>query len=223
MNVASSSAQHIGVGGGERSASTWGQSISWAVVIASNSFARVTLVGLSKNHAMTFGTIRLRHAGVHHQVRLVHHLGGRNLGMASVDLTADVPLSPQEAWIHVSDRQAWRLALVHEAWRGDVPDELTVGTTVEGIARVKGMRNRVKWTVITSDPPRQLALSGVGKGGTKFELQFTVRPKAEEGSVLGVRLDLSGRPFFGPLGSGVARAVKGDVQQSLRRFAELYG
>ena len=144
--------------------------------------------------------------------------------MASVDLTADVPLSPQEAWIHVSDLSKlgdW--LVVHEAWRGDVPDELTVGTTVEGIARVKGMRNRVKWTVTTSDPPRQLALSGVGKGGTKFELQFTVRPKAEEGSVLGVRLDLSGRPFFGPLGSGVARAVKGDVQQSLRRFAELYG
>ena len=68
--------------------------------------------------------------------------------MASVDLTADVPLSPQEAWIHVSDLSKlgdW--LVVHEAWRGDVPDELTVGTTVEGIARVKGMRNRVKWTV----------------------------------------------------------------------------
>ncbi len=143
--------------------------------------------------------------------------------MASVDLTADVPLSPQEAWKHVSDLSKlgdW--LVVHEAWRGDVPDELTVGTTVEGVARVKGMRNRVKWTVTTSDPPRQLALSGVGKGGAKYELHFTVRPKAD-GSVLGVRLDLGGRPFFGPLGSGVALAVKGDVQQSLTRFAELYG
>ena len=143
--------------------------------------------------------------------------------MASVDVTADVPLSPQEAWNQVSELSKlgdW-LAL-HEAWRSDVPDELTVGTTVEGIVRVKGMRNRVKWTVTTSDPPRQLALSGVGKGGTKFELQFTVRSKGD-GSVLGVRLDLSGRPFFGPLGSGVARAVKGDAQQSLKRFGELYG
>jgi hypothetical protein len=76
--------------------------------------------------------------------------------------------------------------------------------------------------VVTWDPPRQLALSGVGKGGTKYELHFTVRPKAD-GSVLGMRLNLSGRPFFGPLGSGAARAVKADVQQSLIRFAELYG
>ena len=53
--------------------------------------------------------------------------------------------------------------VLHEAWRSDVPDELAVGTTVEGIVRVKGMRNRVKWTVVTWDPPRQLALSGVGK------------------------------------------------------------
>ena len=143
--------------------------------------------------------------------------------MASVELTADVPLSPQDAWEHLSDvTKLGDWLVVHEAWRGDVPDELTVGTTVDGIVRVKGMRNRVKWTVTTWDPPRQLALSGVGKGGTKYELHFTVRPKAD-GSVLGVRLNLSGRPFFGPLGSGVARAVKADLQQSLTRFAELYG
>jgi hypothetical protein len=63
---------------------------------------------------------------------------------------------------------------------------------------------------------------GRRQGGTKYELHFTVRPEAD-GSALGVRLNLSGRPFFGPLGSGVAWAVKADVQQSLTRFGELSG
>ncbi|OOD82047.1 SRPBCC family protein, partial [Mycobacterium tuberculosis] len=29
--------------------------------------------------------------------------------------------------------------------------------------------------------------------------------------------------LFGPLGSAAARAVKGDVEKSLKQFAELYG
>jgi hypothetical protein len=38
-----------------------------------------------------------------------------------------------------------------------------------------------------------------------------------------VRLELGGRPLFGPVGAAAARAVKGDVQKSLKQFIELYG
>jgi hypothetical protein len=49
-----------------------------------------------------------------------------------------------------------------------------------------------------------------------------VRP-TDEGSTLGLRLELGGRALFGPVGSAAARAVKGDVQKSLQNFVELYG
>lgn len=48
-------------------------------------------------------------------------------------------------------------------------------------------------------------------------------PQKAGGSALGLRLELGGRALFGPLGSAAARAVKGDVEKSLKQFAELYG
>jgi hypothetical protein len=143
--------------------------------------------------------------------------------MAAVDMSADLRISPQATWDHVSDlSELGDWLVLHEAWRGAVPSELLEGTKIEGVARAKGMRNRVTWTVTKWDPPNQLALSGSGKGGTKYGVRLTVRPKGE-GSALGLRLELGGRALFGPLGSAAARAVKGDVQQSLKQFVERYG
>ena len=42
---------------------------------------------------------------------------------------------------------------MHEGWRSEVPSELTIGTTLVGVAGAKGMRNRVTWTVRELDPP----------------------------------------------------------------------
>ena len=88
--------------------------------------------------------------------------------------------------------------------------------------RAKGMRNRVTWTVTKWDPPHEVAMSGSGKGGTKYGVTLTVRP-SKGGSTLGLRLELGGRPLFGPVGSAAARAVKGDVRKSLKLFVEKYG
>ena len=143
--------------------------------------------------------------------------------MAAVDVTADVPMSPQDMWDRVSDLSDLGDWLVmHEGWRSELPDELTEGVQVVGVARAKGFRNRVTWTVTTWDPPRQVALSGSGKGGAKYAVMLTVRA-TEEGSALGLRLELGGRPLFGPVGAAAARAVKGDVQKSLKLFVERYG
>jgi uncharacterized protein YndB with AHSA1/START domain len=140
-----------------------------------------------------------------------------------VDLTADVPMSPQKMWDHVSDLSDLGDWLVmHEGWRSELPAELGEGVQVVGVARAKGLRNRVTWTVTTWDPPHQVALSGSGKGGAKYAVTLTVQP-TEQGSSLGLRLELGGRPLFGPVGAAAARAVKGDVQKSLKQFVELYG
>lgn len=140
-----------------------------------------------------------------------------------MDLTADVPMTPQDMWDRVSDLSDlgdW--LTMHEGWRSDLPDEIAEGTQVVGVARAKGFRNRVTWTVTTWDPPHEVAMSGSGKGGAKYVVTLTVRPTGE-GSTLGLRLELGGRALFGPVGSAAARAVKGDVQKSLKNFVELYG
>jgi hypothetical protein len=143
--------------------------------------------------------------------------------MAAVDMTADVPMSPQDMWDHVADLSNLGDWLVlHEGWRSELPDELSEGAEVVGVARAKGFRNRVTWTVTTWEPPHQVALSGSGKGGAKYAVTLTVRP-TKQGSALGLRLELGGRPLFGPVGSAAARAVKGDVEKSLKQFVKLYG
>src|SRR6202034_3334430 len=126
--------------------------------------------------------------------------------MAAVDLTADVPMSPQQMWDHVSDlSELGDWLVMHEGWRSELPDELSEGTQVVGGARPKGFRNRVTWTVTKWDPPHVLAMSGSGKGGAKYAVTLTVRP-AGAGSTLGLRLELGGRALFGPVGSAAARA-----------------
>ena len=143
--------------------------------------------------------------------------------MAAVDMAADVPISPQQMWDHVSDLSNLGDWLVlHEGWRSELPDELNEGTQVVGVARAKGLRNRVTWTVTSWKPPHQVALSGSGKGGAKYAVTLTVQP-TQQGSALGLRLELGGRALFGPVGSAAARAVKGDVEKSLKQFVELYG
>src|SRR5208337_1774364 len=105
--------------------------------------------------------------------------------MASVEMTKDVPMTPQEMWEHVSDlSELGEWLVMHEAWRSELPAELTKGTQVVGVARAKGLRNRVTWTVTTWDPPNRVALSGSGKGGAKYTVTLTVSA-TKKGSNLG--------------------------------------
>lgn len=142
--------------------------------------------------------------------------------MAKLKVSATVPLPPEQAWAHASDLAdlgSW--LSMHEAWRGPVPEQLTAGTELVGVVQVKGMRNRVTWTVTEAAPPRTLALKGSGKGGTKVGLRFTVAPSGS-GSTVAIDVELGGAPLFGPIGSGVARAVKGDFERSLDAFVAKY-
>ncbi|MEV0358056.1 SRPBCC family protein [Nocardia sp. NPDC050697] len=142
--------------------------------------------------------------------------------MAKLKVSADVPLTPEQAWSHASDlAELGTWLTMHEAWRGPVPEHLAAGTTLVGVVTVKGMRNRVTWTVTEATPPRTLALKGAGKGGTKVGLRFTVAPKGD-GSSVSIDVELGGAPLFGPIGSGVARAVKGDFERSLDSFVAKY-
>jgi len=143
--------------------------------------------------------------------------------MAKIELSRELTIKPEQAWAHVSKLEElgdW--LTMHQGWRSELPGELTEGTTIVGVAGAKGMRNRVTWTVRKIDPPKLLEITGDGVGGTKYSLKMTVAP-AKTGCEFTVKIDLGGRPLFGPIGAVAARAVKGDIEQSIEKFVALYG
>jgi len=143
--------------------------------------------------------------------------------MAKLELSRELALAPDVAWEHASDLTAMGEWLeMHEGWRSELPTELAPGTTVVGVAKAKGLRNRVTWTVREIEPPRLLELTGAGVGGTRYGLKMTVEPTSA-GCAFFVRIDLGGAPLFGPIGSAAARAVRGDIERSIQKFEQLYG
>lgn len=143
--------------------------------------------------------------------------------MAKLKVSVAVPLTPEIAWEKASDLAEFDKWLsIHEGWRGELPTELAAGTTAESVVTVKGLRNRVRWTITDYAPPQTLALKGDGKGGVKIGLVLSVTPKGA-GAEVALHIDLGGAPLFGPIGSGVARALKGDIESSLKTFVTVYG
>lgn len=142
--------------------------------------------------------------------------------MAKLELSHQLSLSPEQAWVHASNlAELGDWLQMHQGWRGEVPAELTPGATLVGVAGAKGMRNRVTWTIRKVEPPELLEITGDGVGGTKYGLRMTVAP-TPSGCTFTVRIDMGGRPLFGPIGATAARAVKGDIERSIKRFEELY-
>lgn len=148
---------------------------------------------------------------------------GYDPDVAKLKVSVNVPIEPEAAWTHASDLTEYDKWLsIHEAWRGEVPQELSAGTSLESVAKAKGLRNRIKWTIESYEPPRILKLKGSGKGGVKIGLVLTVTAGKSGGSDLTLDVELGGAPLFGPIGSGVARALKGDIENSLKTFESLY-
>ncbi|RAU98338.1 type II toxin-antitoxin system Rv0910 family toxin [Mycolicibacter senuensis] len=142
--------------------------------------------------------------------------------MAKLELSRELSLPPAEAWSHASNlTELGDWLSLHQGWRCEIPAELEAGMTLVGVAGAKGMRNRVTWTVRKVDPPAMLELTGDGVGGTKYALTLAIAPTAS-GSKFTLRMDLGGRPLFGPIGATAARAVKGDIERSIKRFESLY-
>ena len=145
--------------------------------------------------------------------------------MAKVSVSVDVPLSPEEAWQHASDLSQYKEWLtIHRVWRSKLPEHLDKGSVVESIVEVKGMPNRVKWTIVNFTPPESMTLNGVGVGGVKVKLIGKVRPSDKDGAASVVTMDvhLGGPALFGPIGMIVAAALRGDIQASLDNFVSVF-
>jgi carbon monoxide dehydrogenase subunit G len=142
--------------------------------------------------------------------------------MAKLSGSIDVPLPPEEAWSHASDLSRFKEWLtIHRVWRSKLPEQLEKGSVVESIVEVKGMPNRIKWTIVHYKPPEAMTLNGDGHGGVKVKLLAKVKPR-EDGSVLTFDVHLGGPALFGPIGMVVARALKSDIRESLHNFVTVF-
>lgn len=142
--------------------------------------------------------------------------------MAKLSVSVDVPLPPEQAWEHASDLARFKEWLtIHRVWRSKLPETLEKGTTIESIVEVKGMANRVKWTIVHYKPPQAMTLDGDGRGGVKIKLIAKIIPKGD-GSVVTFDTHLGGPALFGPIGMIVASALRGDIKQSLDNFVTTF-
>jgi carbon monoxide dehydrogenase subunit G len=142
--------------------------------------------------------------------------------MAKLSGSIDVPLPPEVAWNHASDLTRYKEWLtIHRVWRSKLPDDIEKGTVVESIVEVKGMYNRIKWTVVRYKPPEGMTLDGDGVGGVKVKLMAKVQPK-DDGSVVGFDVHLGGPALFGPIGMIVAAALRSDIRESLQNFVKVF-
>ena len=85
--------------------------------------------------------------------------------MAKLSVSVDVPLPPEKAWECASDLSRYKEWLsIHRVWRSKLPETLEKGTVIESIVEVKGMLNRIKWTIVHFKPPEAMTLNGEGRG-----------------------------------------------------------
>ena len=138
--------------------------------------------------------------------------------MAKLSVSVDVPLPPEDAWDCASDLSRYKEWLsIHRVWRSKLPENLEKGTILESIVEVKGMPNRIKWTIVHFKPPEAMTLNGDGVGGVKVKLIGKVRPSGD-GSTVTFDIHLGGPALFGPIGMVVAAALKSDIRESLNKF-----
>jgi Polyketide cyclase / dehydrase and lipid transport len=145
--------------------------------------------------------------------------------MAKLSVSVDVPLPPQTAWECASDLSRYKEWLtIHRVWRSKIPETLQKGTVIESIVEVKGMLNRIKWTIVHYKPPEAMTLDGVGRGGVKVKLIGKVKPSEKDpaGSTVTFDVHLGGPALFGPIGMVVAGALKGDIRESLNKFKSVF-
>ena len=142
--------------------------------------------------------------------------------MAKLSVSVDVPLPPEKAWACASDlsrNKEW--LTIHRVWRTKPPETLEKGTALESIVEVKGMPNRIKWTIVHYKPPEAMTLNGDGRGGVKVKLIGKVKPSSE-GSTVTFDVHLGGPALFGPIGMVVAGALKSDIRESLDKFKSVF-
>ncbi|WP_024794677.1 type II toxin-antitoxin system Rv0910 family toxin [Tomitella biformata] len=141
--------------------------------------------------------------------------------MTKLQVSENFNLDPEATWARASDLSRFEKWLtIHDGWRSELPETLAEGLEMTSVISVRGMRNRVDWTLTEFVPMERIALVGTGKGGTKVSMSLSIAPHGA-GSSVTMDVDFSNPLARGLIGSAIARSLKGDIQRSLAKLAVL--
>ncbi|QNG20380.1 SRPBCC family protein [Rhodococcus triatomae] len=143
--------------------------------------------------------------------------------MASVSVSAPLPIAPEKAWDALADLARWEEWLtIHQSWKSDIPSELVLGTRFTEVVSVMGMANKIEWTIAEVTVPEMVRITGTGMAGVTVEFVLRVEPDGS-GSTAHFDASFTGTMIVGPIGKAVAKNAKSDLENSLAKFAELVG
>lgn len=140
--------------------------------------------------------------------------------MAESHVSAELPLSPDDAWKLLSDLSRFgEWMTIHNSWKSEIP-ELAVGARVTEQLTVMGMANVIEWTVQEFDPPSMLRISGVGLAGAQVSFTLSV---AGAGATSTVRVDAEfmGQMMVGAIGAAVEKNATMELEASISKLREL--
>ncbi len=141
--------------------------------------------------------------------------------MTTLKVTETFDLTPQQAWDRASDLRRFEQWLtIHDGWRSELPGEIAQGLQLTSVISVRGMRNRVDWTLEEYRPIERIGLRGEGKSGTKVAMTLTIAP-AGGGSAITMDVEFSNPMVRGLIASAVGRSLKGDITRSMAKLAAL--
>ncbi|RMI33471.1 type II toxin-antitoxin system Rv0910 family toxin [Nocardia stercoris] len=141
--------------------------------------------------------------------------------MASVSVSTELPVAPQQAWELLSDLNGWdRWLTIHQGWRGEVPAQLTAGTRFLEVVSVMNMANKIEWTVAEVEAPKFLRITGTGMAGVTVEFALKVE-ETPTGSAAVFDASFKGTMIVGPIGKAVAKNAESDLRASMDKFNEL--
>jgi carbon monoxide dehydrogenase subunit G len=139
--------------------------------------------------------------------------------MARSQVTTELPVPPGVAWARASDFSRYdQWFTMHGGWRSELPPKIVEGSTAVSDVLVKGIRQKVQWTAVRCEEPSRLTLHGKGVMGVHVVVDLAIA-EAGGGTTVSLDLDITGAAVAGPIGLAVSRALKGEIRQSLDRFA----
>lgn len=141
--------------------------------------------------------------------------------MAQVNANVEFPAPPEKVWAVMSDPRRYEEWLtIHQSWRGELPEVLSVGAKLTEIVTVMGMANKIEWTVEDYAAPSRVKISGTGMAGVQVSFTLSVEPSGV-GSKAAIDAEFSGQMVVGAIGAAVEKQSKKELDASLAKLAEL--
>jgi uncharacterized protein YndB with AHSA1/START domain len=141
--------------------------------------------------------------------------------MAKVDVTKDISAPQEKVWALLSNPSSYPDWLtIHDGWRGEVPREVSQGSTFTEMCTVMGMTNKIDWTVSEYTAPSALKISGTGLAGAKITFTMTVEADGTD-SRANIDAEFEGQMVVGAIGKAIERSARKEVEASLEKLGAL--